>query len=1232
MVIAGATGSGKTTQIPKMCLELGRTSIAHTQPRRIAARSVAERIAEELGVEIGGEVGYQVRFTDKASKKTKIKVMTDGILLNAMQFDRELRQYDTIIIDEAHERSLNIDFLLGYLKQLLPKRPDLKVIITSATIDPQSFSRHFNDAPIIEVSGRTFPIEIRYRPVVSEKFEEADPDYESTADDYIDGVVSALKELEKEPDGDVLVFLSGESEIRDAQEVIAGASTAGQLMKQLEVLPLYGRLSSNEQHRVFEVSKQAGVRRRVILATNVAETSLTIPNIKYVIDAGNARISRYSTKLKVQRLPIEAISQASANQRAGRAGRTSPGTVIRLYSEEDFKSRSEFTDPEILRTNLAAVILQAANLGLGDLANFPFLQAPDSRGVKDGKNLLTELGAITESEGELSLTKLGKELARLPIEPRFARMLLESKKHGITREVLVIVAGLTIQDPRERPVENREKADQLHARFTDPISDFLTLVNLWNHLEEQQQKLSGSAFRRLCKAEYLNFLRIREWQDLVRQLTGIIKPLGLNVGPKRVNPDGIHKSILAGLLSQLGIRREEKIQYVNGKPQKPRPSKEYLGSGGKKFMIFPGSALYKKPPEAIMSAELVETSKLFARMNAAVDPAWAEEIAGDLCRRSISDPHWEKKLGAAIAFEKVTLFGLVILPNRKVQYSRIDPLHARELFIRHALVQGEWDSKQAFERSNRELLQLLEREAERARRPDLIPDEDDQFRFFNNRIPLDIFSTSSFEGWWRKVKNEKPNLLTMTRANLKEVQIEAPDENEFPGSWITQGHKFDLSYRFAPGDVEDGVAVTIPVEVLPNLDGKEFDWLVPGMRLELLTELIRTLPKAIRKNVVPATDWAKKLSDVVGSFGSLTEQVAIELSAISGQRISATDFDLAKLPPALRMTYRVVDQKNKLLKADVDLEDLKLQFKDLGRKAVAQVATKLHAEIERQNLESWDFDQLPERLESTSGGNTVVAFPALQVVNGKVNISVLTSVEEQQASHALGVVELVVKVIQNPSKYIEAHLKQNEKLAAAALPYQSFAKCVEDITRALAARELHEQFAYSLVSKKSQFEAVRDAVQAKLLETCFDTVQLLAEIVDQMRIAQKVISNAKAVDFLSELAAEKEHINQLVTNNFISLTGLEQLKRMPVYFKTIARRIEKLQENPARDRLGQADLVQALDAFGKAGGQLPLPTNSPGNLVEARWMLEELRVSVFAQNLGTNQPVSVQRIRKTLVS
>jgi ATP-dependent helicase HrpA len=1233
VVIAGATGSGKTTQIPKMCLELGRKAIAHTQPRRIAARSVAERIAEELKVELGQEVGYQVRFTDTSSKKTLVKVMTDGILLNAMQHDRDLRQYDTIIIDEAHERSLNIDFLLGYIKQLLPKRKDLKVIITSATIDPGSFSRHFDNAPIIEVSGRTFPIEIRYRPVVSEKQGESDPDAETTAADYIDGVISALKELQGEEAGDVLIFLSGESEIRDAQDAIQGAATAGQLTRRIEVLPLYGRLSSAEQHRVFEPSKSAGIQQRVILATNVAETSLTIPNIKYVIDAGTARISRYSTKLKVQRLPIEAISQASANQRAGRAGRTSPGTVIRLYSQEDFNSRPEFTDPEILRTNLASVILQAANLGLGELGKFPFLQAPDNKGIKDGNNLLVELGALAQNDaGQLVLTEMGKQLARLPIEPRFARMLIESKRHNAIREVMIVVAGLTIQDPRERPLEKREKADLLHARFTDPTSDFLTLVNLWNHLESQQQKLSSSGFRKLCKAEHLNFLRIREWQDLVKQLKLISKPLGLESGPARVNPDGIHKSLLAGLLSQLGFIAEQKPKFVNGKPIKQKTSREYLGSNGKKFVVFPGSALAKKPPEALMSAELVETSRLFARMNAAIEPGWAAEIAGDLCKRQVSDPHWEKKMGAAIALEKVTLFGLVIIAGQKVQYSRIDPLHARELFIRHALVDGEWDSKQAFERENRKLLAELEAEAERARRPELIPDEQDQFRFFNNRIPLDVFSTRSFEGWWRKVRVEAPSLLTMTRDNLKEVALVAPDENEFPGTWITQGHQFDLQYRFAPQDIEDGVTIKIPVEVLPSLNSQEFDWLVPGLRLELVTEMIRALPKSIRKSVVPAADWAKKIVAELTIQGVFAETLAETIQRIAGVKVAATDFDLERIPAGLRMTYKVVDQKGKTLATDTDLSALQAKFKVEGQKAVAQVATKLHKDLERQGLTAWDFDQLTELVETVSGNSSIKAYPSL-VLNGKsVDLAVLATEADRFARHPRAVAELVRMAIPTPAKYIESHLKQQEKLALAALPYQGIGAFVDDVIAALAIEEIQKVRPDGLIFTRKQFEAIRDGAQARVLEFCFEMVALASEISDAAREANKAISSAKAMDFLNELSDEKTHISQLLSKNFISNTPIERLKRLPIYLKAITIRVGKMQENPFKDRAAQPELTGALQVFTAAGGELPLPATAPANLVRARWLLEELRVSLFAQTLGTKDPVSLQRIKKALES
>lgn len=1232
VVIAGATGSGKTTQLPKLCLELGRKSIAHTQPRRIAARSVAERIAEELNVELGGLVGYQVRFTDTSSKATRVKVMTDGILLNAIQNQNNLKQYDTIIIDEAHERSLNIDFLLGYLKQLLPKRPDLKVIITSATIDPESFSRHFNDAPIIEVSGRTYPIEIRYRPVSRDLEGNSDPDETTSASDYLDGIVKALDELFQEPEGDTLVFLSGESEIRDAQEAIAGRITSGLLPKTTELLPLYGRLSSAEQHRVFEKSKQPGVKRRVILATNVAETSLTIPNIKYVIDAGTARISRYSPRAKVQRLPIEAISQASANQRAGRAGRTSPGVVIRLYSEEDYNSRSEFTDPEILRTNLASVILQSAVIGIDDISKFPFLQAPDARGVRDGLGLLAELGALDPESKSVKLTPLGKELARLPIEPRFARMLLEARSRDLVREVMAIVSGLTIQDPRERPLEKRPQADLLHARFTDPQSDFLTLLNLYNYLEDKQRELSSSAFRRLCKGEFLNYLRVREWQDLMRQLQSLAKPLGLETKGRKKDPEGIHKSLLAGLLSQIGIRApKEKTVWHNGKAKPNRAPAEYLGAGGKKLVIFPGSALAKKPPEAIISAELVETSRLFARMNAEILPEWAEQLAGDLAKRSFAEPHWEKKQGAVVALERVTLFGLPIVVGRKMQYSRVDPMLCRELFIRHALVEGDWDSQQQFDRENRKLIQELESQAERARRPDLAPGENEIFRFYNNRIPLDVFSTKSFEGWWKKAKQESPKLLTMTKENLLEVEVQELSDADLPTSWSYDGQQFNLSYRFDPGAIDDGVTVEVPVAVLAGLQSDPFEWLVPGMRQELITELIRSLPKSIRKNVVPATDWAKKVLTLLPEVpsGELLSLLAKTLRELSGVPISAQDFDPAKLPSAMRMTYRVVDEKGKQLGLSDNLHELKLKLKDQGRGAVAK-AVQLENSIERSGITVWDFDEIPEVLESEVAGNLIRGFPTLVSTPKGVELRLFPTQSEREKNHIWGVIALLQASIPSPAKYIAQHLSQQEKLALVSLNYKDSEAFVRDLIAALAEQQIRALNPQGVILTKREFEAVRDTVAASVIEKAFEVSAILLKISEAAADAAKAIASVKSLDLLPILTSEKQHLAELITQQLVSTTGLDRLSRLPIYLKTVATRITKLSENPAKDLAPAAELAAALRVYSSAGGELPLDRNARDSLRTARWLLEEFRVSLFAQSLGTAHPVSLQRIQKAV--
>jgi len=1182
VVIAGATGSGKTTQIPKMCLELGRKSIAHTQPRRIAARAVAERIAEELKVDLGDLVGYQVRFTDQSGPKTKVKVMTDGILLNAMQRNRKLEQYDTIIIDEAHERSLNIDFLLGYIKQLLPKRPDLKVIITSATIDPESFSKHFNDAPIIEVSGRTFPIEIRYRPINQDEEDNPDPDASTTARDYIDGILSAIDELSLEDKGDVLVFLSGESEIKDAQEAIQGRITSGALGTGIEVLPLYGRLSSAEQHKVFETSKVAGLKRRIILATNVAETSLTIPNIKYVIDAGTARISRYSPAAKVQRLPIEAISKASANQRAGRAGRTSPGVVIRLYSEDEYEAKSEFTDPEILRTNLASVILQAAQFDLGDIAKFPFLQAPEQRGVKDGLALLGELGCLKDPKSKVvELTAVGKDLARLPIEPRFGRMLLESKKHDLVREVMIIVAGLTIQDPRERPVIKRAQADQSHARFVDVTSDFLSLLNLWNYIETNQKKLSSSAFRRLCKAEFLNYLRVREWQDLVRQITSIAKPLGIIPGKAKSDPDGIHKSLLSGLLSQIGLKQltDKKAGDLVKKSDKPaKVSNEYLGSNGKKFVIFPGSSLAKKPPAAVMSAELVETSRVFARMNAAINPEWAEALAGDLVKRSFSEPHWEKSQGSVVAYERVMLFGVPIVVSRRMQYSRLDMKLCRELFIRHALVQGEWDSKQAFDRANRELLERIEEIAETSKKPQYMPDDEDVFRFYAARIPQEAVSTRSFEGWWKKEQRTNPDLLTMTREDL--LPQETTERLEIPTTAMFGESEYQLEYKYQPGEIEDGLTVLIPIAELSTISRDPFDWLVKQLREDLIAELIRTLPKSIRKNVVPAADWAKKALATLPENPTepLLETVAKTLRTLSGTHMTAADFKLEELPTSLRITYKLIAENKEVKGVSLDLDELKQKFDP------AFVKHK--------------------------PGNAKILAPNVDAI--KLRNTFISEVTE---------------LISSPTSQITDELSKEEKLAIVSVGYRNVQAFVDDVVLAVVEDELEKS-----VSIEPDPKEIRSAASKRLVEESRRCVQLIVEISALSREASKAISQIQDIGLLFVLANQKKHVAQLMTNKLISTTSIARMDRLPVYLKANKMRTMKLLEDMERDRRLEIELNQAILLFENAGGSIPLKEGMPENIVKARWALEEFRVSLFAQSLGTVEPVSMERIKKILNS
>ncbi|UYN83622.1 MAG: ATP-dependent RNA helicase HrpA [Microcella sp.] len=1267
VIVAGETGSGKTTQLPKILLELGRERIAHTQPRRIAARTIAERVADELSSELGGLVGYKVRFTDQVGRDTRVTLMTDGILLAALRGDRELKNYDAIIIDEAHERSLTIDFLLGYLKQLLPRRPELKLIITSATIDPESFAKHFaaadgSPAPIIEVSGRTFPVEIRYRPLIPDGADTenlTDPDDDESdgpstpgeAIDMIDGVIAAVDELGREGDGDVLVFFSGENEIRDAADALTGhLARQGPRGAGTEVLPLYGRLSAAEQHRVFERAP-AGIRRRIILATNVAETSLTVPGIRYVVDTGTARISRYSARAKVQRLPIEPISQASANQRSGRSGRTSEGIAIRLYSELDYTKRPEYTDPEILRTNLAAVILQMISLGLGDIQKFPFLQPPDKRGIADGLVLLLELSAVELKDGAHRITRIGREIAQLPLDPRYARMVVEAQRLGVAREVIAIVAGLSIQDPRERPVEKRERADQLHNRFRDPTSDFISLLNLWNHLQKRQRELSGNQFRKEVRSEFLNYLRIREWADVERQISALERKAGAISGRRRdasadgrpgrrvtedrpIDADTIHKAILSGLLSHIGLKDAAK--------------RDYLGARQRRFVLFPGSGLAKKQPDAVMAAELVETSRLFARTVAVIDPAWAEPLAGDLAKRQYSEPRWEKRQGAAVVDEKVTLFGVPIIPRRRAQLARLDPALARELFIRHALVEGEWDTSRldkrltAFLRDNARVRRELEQLEERSRRRDILLDDEKIVEFFEARIPADVTDVRRFERWWRDTRREHPDALTLTRDDLVEAEQLPDDDGSYPTRLTLGDQTLSVGYRFEPGAADDGVTVTVPLPLLPRLDTAGFDWLVPGLRHELVTALLKTLPKPIRRNVVPAADWATKLLAAVPTEAdlrelSVTEFLATEIRRQTFTPVDPDDFDLDRLPAHLRMGYAVVDDRGGRLARGTDLTALQQKLRDRGRDSVARVATAAaRSPIERGGITVWDDTlgqggSLPRQLEMRRGETTVRAFPALTDEGSSVALKLQTSIADQVAAHRAGVRRLVQLGVPSPLAYIQEHLTSAEKLSLGASPYRSTAALIDDALRAVIDAEI-DGGADALPWDRVAFESLRDRVNAGLPDRLFGIVATAAAVLAAAREVDVLISRSSSLQLMAPLAEAREQLNALVFDGFIGRTGLARLPRLVVYLRGITYRVERLADNLGRDRAWMLEVQQAVELYTKAGGTLPLSADPEPRIRDARWMLEELRLSLFAQPLGAQGPISVQRIRKQLAS
>ncbi|MGK5550089.1 ATP-dependent RNA helicase HrpA [Actinomadura kijaniata] len=1219
VIVAGETGSGKTTQLPKICLELGRGvlgTIGHTQPRRLAARTVADRIAEELGTDLGDVVGYKVRFTDKSGDDTLVKLMTDGILLAEIQNDRLLRRYDTLIIDEAHERSLNIDFLLGYLKEILPRRPDLKVIITSATIDPERFSRHFDDAPIVEVSGRTYPVEVRYRPIADESDGDADRD-------QVQAIIEAVDELALEAPGDVLVFLSGEREIRDTADALEKHLRGGR-GPQTEVLPLYARLSAAEQHRVFQPHRG----RRIVLATNVAETSLTVPGIKYVIDPGTARISRYSHRLKVQRLPIEPISQASANQRKGRCGRVSEGICIRLYSEEDFESRPEFTDPEILRTNLASVILQMTALGLGDIAAFPFVEPPDRRNVKAGVDLLHELGAIDpqEKDPRKRLTELGRRLAQLPIDPRLARMVLEADRNGCVREVLVIASALSIQDPRERPAEHQQAADEKHRRFADPTSDFLSYLNLWNYLREQQKELSGSQFRRMCKNEFLHYLRVREWQDLHGQLKQVAKTLGVTLNTTDAEPDRIHQSLLAGLLSHVGlVDAEKKDRRDEANPR--RRGTEYLGARGAKFAVFPGSALFKKPPRWIMSAELVETSRLWARTNARIEPEWIEPLAEHLVKRAYSEPHWSKRQAAVMAYEKVTLYGIPIVAQRRVNYGRIDPELSRELFIRHALVEGDWETHHRFFHENRALLEEVEELEHRARRRDILVDDQTLFDFYDERVPEDVVSGRHFDAWWKKARRDEPDLLNFEKSMLINQGADDVREDDYPDVWQQGPLRLKLTYQFEPGADADGVTVHVPVQILNQVKSAGFEWQVPGLRAELVTELIRSLPKQLRVNFVPAPDYARRVLERVSPRTEpLLDAVERELTQLTGVPVAREAWDLSRLPSHLRITFRVVDERKKTIAEDTDLDALKRKLAGEVRGTLSRAASA--AGVEREGLRGWDFGELPRTYERRQAGYEVKAFPALTDEGDSVAVRMYETEAEQRRAMWRGTRRLILLNAPSPVKLIQKNLTNQGKLALSHNPHGSVPALFDDCVTAAADRLIAE--AGGPAWDEAGFRRLYDRVRADLHDA---TAQIVAHVERVLATAHEVdrrVRGTASLTLVPALTDIRNHLASLVHPGFVTETGWQRLPDLLRYLKALLVRLDKLPENPNRDRL-LANQVQVLqNEYEQVLGRLPPARREDEPARQVRWMLEELRVSLFAQQLGTRFPVSDKRVRKAM--
>ncbi len=1237
LVIAGETGSGKTTQLPKICLEIGRGThglIGHTQPRRLAARSVATRVAEEIGSPLGELVGYQVRFEDQSNERSLIKLMTDGILLAETQHDRFLERYDTIIVDEAHERSLNIDFLLGYLKTLLPRRPDLKLIITSATIDLERFSKHFGEAPIIEVSGRTYPVDTWYRPLAAEVDEDGEALFDDLSVDQgilraLDEITAHEREVGKRP-GDVLVFLPGEREIRDCAEVLRKAQ-----LKHTEVLPLYARLTPAEQQKIF----QPMPGRKIVLSTNVAETSLTVPGIRYVIDSGTARISRYSYRAKVQRLPVEAVSQASANQRKGRCGRVEPGICVRLYSEEDFISRPAFTDPEILRTNLAAVILQMLHLRLGDIEAFPFIEPPDGKAIKDGFTLLQELSAVNR---ESQLTPIGRQLARLPIDPRLGRMVLEGARQGSLDEVLVITAALSVQDPRERPVERQQAADQAHAQWKDVDSDFAALINLWRGFEEQRQALGSNALRTWCRKNFLNYLRLREWRDAHRQLVLICRELKLfpqagrsqlagepgktpkdsavrqqagshkGEAPERsIDYAKVHKAILCGLLSQIGQKTEDG---------------DYLGARQRRFWIHPGTAIAKKRPQWIMAAELVETTKLFARMVAKIEPDWLEPLAGHLVKKNHLEPHWEKRRGQVVAFEQITLYGLIIVGRRAVHYGPVDPEVSRELFIREGLVRGEIHSKAKCLTANRQLLERLDELEAKARRRDILADEETLFAYYAARLPADIYQTASFESWYERERAKNPNLLIMREEDVLAREASEVTAAQYPDKLRLGELELPLSYHFEPGHVRDGVTLRVPAPLLPQLPPDRLEWLVPGLLETKCVALVRNLPKAIRKNFVPVPDFVKAaLSKLVFAQGSLPEALGRELQRMTGARVPEEAWveAAAQLEGHLKMNLEVVDARGKFLGEGRDLAEITARFAEASQAALAIP----QAQKEQKPVEAKGFAQVAEKTQQKVAGLSMTVYPALVEEGGTVKESRFSTQAEAEWQHRRALQRLLLQQLGETAKFLRGKLPGLTDLG---LLYRDMGRVdalVEDILLASLDSCILDGEA-SLPRDGAALASLAEKKRGAWAEHAERLARLTLEILKLWHALQKRFKGR--IDLAQAVALNdiKAQLGNLVYPGFVRETPAEWLKELPRYLRAIEQRFDKIAAQLQRDRVWSGELASYWEQYQARLAKHAQEGKRDPELVLYRWMLEEYRVSLFAQQLGTKMPVSDKRMNK----